>query len=148
MQRNVAGVIVGANVEQVASISEGGSLKTVPLLQDVTALVLPGSDDMLALGMLATRCGEELGAAVILLCMPEHSHQVSQVFRKGARGHAFRRSPESETGAVKESLPRHFAGAGESWVEEPLVDGLALAGISTEAAEVFCRLVGGHEHSE
>jgi hypothetical protein len=140
-------VIVGATVEQVGSLSEGANLKAIPLSQGLTALVLSGSDDMLSYATLAARCGEELGAAVMMLCMPEHSHQVSQVFRKGRRGHAFRRPPESEAGSMKNTLPRHFVGASESWVESPLVDGLELAGISAEAAEVFCRLVGGHEHA-
>ena len=147
VQRNVAAVIVRATVEQLAaSISGDENVNGVPLGPDVTALVLSGSEDMLAYGMLASKCAEELGAAVMMLCMPDHSHQVSQVFRKGARGHAFRQRPESEAGSSRDPMPQHFAGAGESWVEAPLVEGLALAGINTEAASVFCRLVGGHEH--
>jgi hypothetical protein len=123
---------------------EGHTLQNVPFGMEVCALTLLGCDDMQVYFRLAESLVTPSRPMLIVTCLPEHQHQASWVLRAGRKPHAFL---ASQPDANHTQTPEHFAGIGESWVDAPLLDGLAMAGLSDQVtAAALCGTLGHHAH--
>jgi hypothetical protein len=123
---------------------ESHTLQSVPLGMGVSALTLPGCDDMQVYFRLAGSLVTPSGPILVALCLPEYQHQASWAFRAGRKPFAFLLSRADENPA---QTPQYFAGIGESWVDAPLQEGLAMAGLSDHVTAVaLCGTLGQHAH--
>ena len=144
----------GTSFTAVLATAEGGPAEITgfeafrvaitDLEQGMVALTLLGCDDMLTHVRLAEHLAVSGHPALLVTCSPEEQHQACWVVRHGLRTHAFLRPPE---GTDRHTGPQHFAGAGESWVEAPIAEGVALAGFASRlTGERVCHLLGHHSH--
>jgi hypothetical protein len=123
---------------------ESHTLQSVPLGLEVSALTLPGCDDMQVYFRLAESLVTPSDPTPVALCLPEHQHQASWAFRAGRKPFAFL-LPRADENATQR--PQYFAGIGEGWVDAPLQEGLAMAGLSDHVtAVVLCGTLGHHAH--
>ena len=97
--------------------------------------------DMLHYGEMAAAAADAAGRAALVACVPEDEYRLCLVFRRG-------RSPYSFSTAGAGTVEGHFAGLRQSYVTNPVAEGLSLAGFDPGLSPRLCRELGQHSHQE